>query len=280
MARSENNIRDFDCVSIQRWKILLNKNFPAGFTAEKIDPSKITDGIRGPFVKTPSSRFANVFKCSLNFTGHTHKIYLKFYLYRSVWDFVKHLTRPARGLRAYKAAVMLAENGLKSPEIIAVGTNHFGPFCIKNFLITKSLEDARPLWQYIKGDGKNAQSRLDNTCQRTALLRKLGETIGKMHAKGIFHGDLRSGNVFVEKNSGDWKIFLLDNERTKKYTNIRNRLRLKNLVQINMFKDGLSGTDRMRFFKAYLDENPAINRNEWANLVMRKTAARLGKSKS
>jgi len=280
MTQAENNISDFDCVSIQRWKILLNKNFPAGFETEQIDPSKITDGIRGPFIKTASSKFANVFKCSLNFAGNTHKIYLKFYLYRSVWDFVKHLARPTRGQRAYKAALMLAANGLKSPEIIAVGTNFLGPFCIKNFLITKSLEGAGPSWQYIKGDKESARSRLDDNYQRAMLLRKLGETVGKMHAKGIFHGDLRSGNVFIKRADGDWKIFLLDNERTKKYSSIRNRLRLKNLVQINMFKDGLSRVDRMRFFKAYLNENPAIDRNEWANLVMQKTVARLQKSKS
>ena len=279
MTQPKNNISDFDCISIQRWKMLLNKNFPAGFTAEKIDPTKITDGIRRPFIKVPSSKFANVFKCSLDFANNTHKIYLKFYLYRSVWDFVKHLVRPTRGQRAYKAAIMLAANGLKSPEIIAVGTNRLGPFCTKNFLITKSLEGAGPSWQYINGDKDSARGRLDDTCQRAMLLRKLGETIGKMHAAGIFHGDLRSGNVFVKRVDGDWKIFLLDNERTKKHTNIRNRLRLKNLVQINMFKEGLSRMDRMRFFKAYLNENPAIDRNEWANLVMRKTRARLQKSK-
>jgi hypothetical protein len=280
MTQPENNISDFDCINIRRWKILLNKNFPAGFTAEKIDPAKITDGIRGPFVKVPSSKFANVFKSSLNFAGNTHKIYLKFYLYRSVWDFVKHLIRPARGQRAYKAALMLAANGLKSPEIIAMGTNRLGPFCTKNFLITKSLEGAGPSWQYIKGDKENARGRLDDTYQRAMLLRKLGETVGKMHAKGIFHGDLRSGNVFVKKIDGKWEFFLLDNERTKKYTRIRKRLRLKNLVQINMFEDGLSKRDRMRFFKAYLNENPALDRNEWANLVTQKTRARLQKSRS
>ena len=111
-------------------------------------------------------------------------------------------------------------------------------------------------------------------------MSRLGETIGKMHAAGIFHGDLRSGNVFVKKVDDEWEFFLLDNERTKKYNRIRNRLRLKNLVQINMFKEGLSRTDRMRFFKAYLNENPTIDRNVWANRIMRKTDVRLGKSKS
>jgi len=280
MTRLENHISDFESISIRRWKILLCKSFPADFAAREIDPIKITDGIRGPFIKTESSNFARVFKCSLDFAGYTHNIYLKFYLYRSVWDFVKHLARPNRAQRAYKAALMLAENGLRSPEVVAVATNCIGPVCIKNFLITQSLEEAQPLWKYIRGDKEGEFSKLDDVGQRAMLLKRLGKTIGKMHAAGIFHGDLRSGNVFVKKVDNEWKFFLLDNERTKKYAHIRNRLRLKNLVQINMFKEGLSRTDRMRFFKAYLNENPAIDRNEWAKRIMQKTHARLSKSRS
>jgi len=280
MTRLKNHISDFESISIRRWKILLCKSFPADFVARKIDPIKITDGIRGPFIKTESSKFARVFKCSLDFAGHTHSVYLKFYLYRSAWDFVKHLARPSRAQRAYKASLMLAENGLRSPEVVAVAANCIGPVCIKNFLITQSLEEAQPLWKHIRGDKEGGFSKLDNISQRAVLLKRLGKTIGKMHAAGIFHGDLRSGNVFVKKVDNEWEFFLLDNERTKKYAHIRNRLRLKNLVQINMFKEGLSRTDRMRFFKAYLNENPAIDRNEWANRVMQKTQARLGKSKS
>ncbi|GAH09395.1 unnamed protein product, partial [marine sediment metagenome] len=57
-------------------------------------------------------------------------------------------------------------------------------------------------------------------------------------------------------------------------------LRLKNLVQLNMHRtDALTGTDRMRFFKSYLQENPLIarKRTEWAKKITTKTNWRLEK---
>jgi predicted unusual protein kinase regulating ubiquinone biosynthesis (AarF/ABC1/UbiB family) len=98
-----------------------------------------------------------------------------------------------------------------------------------------------------------------------------------MHAAGIFHGDLRLGNVLVQKNEGQWRFFFIDNERTKKFYRLPSRLRLKNLVQINMFRYDIGNTDRLRFFKAYLKENPSTvrKRNKWGKKVITKTNLRL-----
>jgi hypothetical protein len=44
-----------------------------------------------------------------------------------------------------------------------------------------------------------------------------------------------------------------------------------------MFREGISRTDRLRFFKAYLKENPSIvrKRNKWGKKVITKTNLRL-----
>jgi hypothetical protein len=100
-----------------------------------------------------------------------------------------------------------------------------------------------------------------------------------MHAKGIFHGDLRLGNVLVVREGQKWRFFFIDNERTKKFYLLPNRLRLKNLVQINMFRSGITNTDRMRFFKAYINVNPCVQVRYvgWARKVIAKTNHRLRK---
>jgi hypothetical protein len=109
-----------------------------------------------------------------------------------------------------------------------------------------------------------------------------------MHADGIFHGDLRPGNVLAWKEmdstgspQGDnWHFFFLDNERTKKFRKLPERLRLKNLVQINMFEPGeVSNTDRMRFFKEYWARNKESGLEKAALIksVLNKTRRRLRK---
>jgi len=197
-----------------------------------------------------SSKFSSVCKFIVRFGDVEKVIYLKEYFCRSAWDFVKHLFRPSRARRALKAAFMLAENGFESPAIVAMGQCRFAFFTTRNFIATLEVENARSVYQNVVDN----QSSL-NTGQfqmKRSLAGAFGRTIGRMHAGGIFHGDLRLGNVLARKEQDDWRFFFLDNERTKKFRRLPGRLRLKNLVQINMFEPwAASNTDRMRFFKEY-----------------------------
>jgi len=101
-----------------------------------------------------------------------------------------------------------------------------------------------------------------------------------MHAAGIFHGDLRLGNILAKEENNGWHFFLIDNERTRKFRRLPSRLRLKNLVQVNMLNsDGITKTDRMRFFKAYFKENPLMTykRKRWVERIIEKTDRRFEK---
>ena len=75
-----------------------------------------------------------------------------------------------------------------------------------------------------------------------------------MHKLGIFHGDLRAGNILLQHNDQRRCFFLIDNERTRQFTAIPLRLIIKNLVQLNMVQTGITNTDRMRFLKAYNEQ--------------------------
>jgi tRNA A-37 threonylcarbamoyl transferase component Bud32 len=213
-----------------------------------------------------------VCKFGVRFGGVEKMVYLKEYFYRSAWDFVKHLFRHSRAVRALKAELMLAENGFESPCVIAVGQHKFAFLTTKSFMVTLEVENARSVYQLV-----SAAERLQ---ERRSFIRALGRTVGRMHAEGIFHGDLRPGNVLARKEGDNWRIFFLDNERTRKFRKIPERLRLKNLVQINMFEPGeVSNTDRMRFFKEYWVENKKGDAAKTALIkkILKKTARRLRK---
>ena len=97
----------------------------------------------------PSSQFARVYKFTVSFNGVERVVYFKQYLYRSAWDFIKHLVRASRAKRAFKAMLMLAENGFETPTLIAVGECKSGLFCAGNFLVTLEVEDAKQIYQFI-----------------------------------------------------------------------------------------------------------------------------------
>lgn len=221
----------------------------------------------------PSSVFACVYKFAVNFNGIEKKVYIKEHLDRSILDVVKHLVHASRARRAWKAAMMLAENGIQTPAVIAMGEEKSGLFNVRNFLVTLEVENALDIFQLICDRQKNLTVKL-----KRELIRAFGRTVGKMHANNIFHGDMRLGNVLVRQDENRWSFFFLDNERTKKFYRLPARLRLKNLVQVNM-PTAISNTDRMRFFTEYCSEN----KNRKAALIkkiLEKTGKRLSKKMS
>ena len=170
------------------------------------------------------------------------------------------------------AAIMLNEHNLHTPRVIAMGQKKIAGLPVTNFIITRSVEQAKALHEYVPFIADAS------ACRRHKFLTQLGETIGRMHAAAIFHGDLRPGNILVDDAGTHWKFYLLDNERTKKFNELPHRLRLKNLVQIGMMTSKLiNRTDRLRFYKSYLNAHKKQIKNpkQLAKQAAKKTIIRL-----
>jgi lipopolysaccharide kinase (Kdo/WaaP) family protein len=247
------HINDFTNVRISGWKLRINNRFPADILGGFLGQCAI-DNVRGPFNEIAASKFAKTFNCSIGFSGRPDSVYIKHYLHRSWLDFVKHLFRKGRAQRAFDASLMLQNNSFNVPDVIALGRFGFGLAVIKSFLITRELKNAKAIhicleenWDY--SNGSTPPDKVD-------FINALGKTIGRMHCSGIFHGDLRLGNVFAEKENEKWKFFFLDNERTCKFKNLPQKLIIKNLVQLNMHRSDITDLDRDTFLKAYLSEHP------------------------
>jgi hypothetical protein len=147
-------------------------------------------------------------------------------------------------------------------------------------MITEAIEKGRGLHQYFHEICEPAPAK-DRHVEKRAALYHLGTVIGKLHARGICHGDLRWGNVLVDRSHGGQpRVVFLDNERTSSHPRIPDRKRLKNLVQLNIGSDPLiTRTDRLRFFQAYLEENPELlsEKKKWMRWILKKTISRLAK---
>ncbi len=224
----------------------------------------------------PSSDVSRVYKLTASLDDKERFFYFKQYLYRSVLDFIKHLVRPSRAGRAFKATLMLERNGFEAPLIVAMGERKSSFLDRENFLLTVEVKDAKQIKQLIPENPEDFTK--EQLSDLRELIRAFGHTVGRMHAAGIFHGDLRLGNVLVRREKDGWNIFFIDNERTRKFRRLPARLRLKNLVQANMLiSDCITKTDRLRFFKSYLQENIDIHgrHKKLANKVDTKTRERL-----
>lgn len=266
---------DFDKIRLSDWTVQIRKDFPK----REIGNLILLDGQSacgsGQVARVRSSDYTRVYRCSITFDGVEHVLYLKRYLYHSVWDFAKRLFRSSRAKCAFKAAPILERSGFDTPCVVGLFERRFGPFRTDNLLLTKEVKGSMKLGAYLSQFCNHpGKQRLR---EKRRLIASFGETVGRMHAEGIFHGDLRLGNVLVQKKEGRWRFFLIDNERTRKFRLLPAKLRLKNLVQVNMFVDGISNTDRIRFFRPYLRANPCVQGHlgRWRQKIITKTNRRL-----
>ncbi|MBN1125605.1 MAG: phosphotransferase [Sedimentisphaerales bacterium] len=268
------HIREFTHFRIKGWTIRLNPRFPQEMVEQAFQSEPGFDGVRGPFEPVAHSDYARVQKGHIAFHGQTYTLYIKEFFHRSLWDGVKHLFRSSRAARAAAASLMLQQQGFDCPQIVAFAEKQFGLFhqCSITLSIAVHAED---LYEYILRTANNVTKV--NLSERRKLIRVLGQTIGKMHAAGIMHGDLRPRNMLISNDKKGWRVYFLDNERTQQWSYLPDPWRLKNLVQINMFPEGLKRTDRFRFFQAYLQENLKIRKMSkgWAGRIMMQTRNRL-----
>jgi len=257
--------------------LYIHRNFRNDTFEQALLDSEEKLGERYRLTTIQSSKFTRMYKLTVRFNDVDKEVYFKQYLCRSVWDFIKDFVRAGRAERAFKAAEMLGENGFDAPAIVAMGKFRDGLCHTTNFLVTLGIKDAKQICQFLSDLQKDSEL---TTGGKRELIRAFGRTIGKMHAKGIFHGDLRLGNILARQEKNRWRFFFLDNERTRKFHRLPARRRLKNLVQVNMFQSAtISNTDRMRFFREYWAQNEETETKK-ADLieeVLKKTRRRLGK---
>jgi serine/threonine protein kinase len=173
------------------------------------------------------------------------QIYYKEYLARSPAEALKAAVRGSRATRARLNGEALLLAGIDAPHVISWGTHPDG----REYLFMAAAPGAGiDYWLQQALSAREGESlRL-----RRQLLQALGTFIGRVHATGFVHGDLRPGNVLAAQTQDLFRFTLIDNERNTRKTPIPGRLLLRNLMQLNMLPlEDLSRTDRMRFFRAW-----------------------------
>ena len=271
---STNKLVDFDKLSRKGWRIRIRKRMSVHDIEHFLSPD---DTSEGPLARIHSSDCTRVFRGGISREGAKNGFYLKQYLCRSSLDFVKHIFRQSRARRAFNASLMIRQNGFDAPEVVGLFERRLGPFCTENALLTEEVKAGRSMVEVLNDLCRD--TRAGALARKRALIRAFAETVGRMHARGIFHGDLRLGNVLVVEQEQSRRFYFIDNERTREFHHLPARLRLKNLVQVNLFIHGITNTDRMRFFSAYLAVNPSIQKNyrRWAEKIIAKTNERLSR---
>jgi tRNA A-37 threonylcarbamoyl transferase component Bud32 len=166
---------------------------------------------------------------------------------------VSEAVRGSRAARALRGAEQLREIGLDHPESLAVAERRRLGLVSESFLITRFVAGAKPLPAAIP-ELRAAPAR------RRALAYALGDLIGTLHARGLDHSDLKHSNLLVTPQDS-WVLLDLDSLASSRKPIWRRRVRA--LGQLEAYATDLypwlPRTDRLRFLRAYLRQNPEFS---------------------
>ena len=223
------------------------------------------------FTVVASSECSRVY----HFKFKKNKYFYKLFCHRNFLEPIKGLFRGTRPERALRGDLILKRCGFKTPGCYIIGRKNR-----IHFSVAEAIVPAKDLIQFA-AEKFYSNLNYDSILLKRKLAKTLGKVVGKLHAEGVYHGDLRWGNLLIEMESPDsFAIWFLDNERTARFKKIPEKKRIINLVQMNMIlAPAITVTDRMRFLDSYFHENPELvsEKKRIAAIVNHKTLERLRK---
>jgi glycosyltransferase involved in cell wall biosynthesis len=229
-----------------------------------------------PSIHGAASKHATSRRSPVKTNAIEHRFYIKRFFSAGLGYTIKDLFRVSKALRAWNVSFLLARYGFATPPVVAAGETRRCGFLADSFLVTEEV-NAPTIPQYLSTHhGHRSAPALR---KKRRLVRSLAAEIGRMHLIGIIHGDLLPGNILIDDSGEPATFFFLDNDRTRKFARMTiGNLMIRNLIQLGRFPlPGITLTDRLRFFKAYIEQNPVFRGKERELLarIVQKTRSRV-----
>ena len=184
------------------------------------------------------------------------RYYFKRSFPRNNLDYVKQVFRKSRAYRDMKGTAQARSRGLHVPEVVCIVESLKWRIRRSSLSITREVPSAIQLRHLLEGYHHDGDFK-----SRRRLMRLLGEEMAKWLLAGMRHGDARDTNILcimplasLPDGNPPGNVFpsdfcWLDNERSRLVR--RKNEFIRNLVQLNMTRSGLTITDRIRFWKSY-----------------------------
>ncbi len=222
---------------------------------------------------------AEVLLEEIPFNGSPKKVVVKhIFCRRNFFDMLKKTLLGTKGKRAWVAGNGLLAKGVATPQPIALIEKKSFGLTRENFLLTRYINGSLSVNDYVS-KYFSKELNLEMIKKKRIFIEELARFIRSFHDTGFYHCDLSGVNILVkERRRGKRKMFIIDLNSVSLWKKLTLKRRLKNLSQINGRLDGITNTDRMRFFKTYFRGIPSKAHEYIRGIAKHREARRLRKA--
>jgi hypothetical protein len=199
-------------------------------------------------------RKIKVGRLTLDIAGAQRTIYIKRYNAFSLrYKFASPFMRSG-AFRALRGAAILREIAISTARPVAAVEHRICGVLTRSFFISEEIAGGESVDAYWRNElqALHGQSGIE---QRSRFLVALARLFNTLHARHIYHNDLKDANILAVADHAERSVsfVLLDLEGVKRYVRLSEKRRVKNLVQLNRTLGRyLSAADKLAFMKNYL----------------------------
>lgn len=220
----------------------------AAFVDRLADADRLFDDPGCQMIK--DQRKIKVARIEVMIRGLRQPIYIKRYNAFSLRYKLLSVFGQSGAYRALRGAAILQNASIATAPPVAAIESRVRGILAKSFYVSEEIRNAKTADAYWLE--KLSVPPVDIR-RRRDFVRSLAELFRSLHARGIYHNDLKDANILtVGRNSISADLYLLDLEGIKLYRRLGERRRIKNLVQLNRTLGRyFHRSDKLRFFKIY-----------------------------
>jgi len=165
----------------------------------------------------------------------------------------QNLVRPCKAELESRAVRRVAEIGIPTADVLAIGRVWHNGMVRDNYLVTRDLV-ASQLDQFLQRQSPGTGE--EHLQFRTRLAEALGRVAGRLHAAGIEHTDFHPGNILIRGDGAEPEdqpqLWLIDLHAARSRGTWSLGWAARSLAALNQFfQHRASRTDQLRFFHAY-----------------------------
>ncbi len=222
-----------------------------GYLSERFSLSEVEDLLRKckttvPFRKTETRLWYRLFLPENRFVK---EVLVKQEDPLKRWNFLKWMKYLFVGSslsHSWQMSRYLLSKGVSTPRPVGFFEKKCCGVVVRSYLLSEFLPDAKNLIDHLNDP-------LVQETEKQPLLSDLSDLVGAFHRHGFYHGDLKGGNVLVERGRQGSKIHLIDLEASRVYSSIPPAKQLKELSRLNRALIGsIPESGRLRSMRSYL----------------------------